>query len=72
MAAPIWDRFVRHAKEFSDRLTYMHLNPVRKQLVNRPEDWRWSSYNNYSLDCGVVESCPIRIDYVRLSEEYRG
>jgi len=22
-----WDRFVRHAKEFNDRLTYMHLNP---------------------------------------------
>jgi hypothetical protein len=25
-----WDRFVRHAREFSDRLDYIHLNPVRK------------------------------------------
>ena len=33
-----WDRFVRHAKEFADRLTYMHLNPVRKGLVAKPED----------------------------------
>ena len=25
-----WDRFVRHAKEFHERLEHMHLNPVRK------------------------------------------
>ena len=31
-----WDRFVRHGKEFGDRLAYMHLNPVRKGLVARP------------------------------------
>jgi len=67
-----WDRFVRHAKEFNDRLTYMHLNPVRKGLVKRPEDWRWSSYNNFSLDPPTVRDCPIRIDYVRLPEEYHG
>ncbi len=66
-----WDRFVRHAKEFNERLTYMHLNPVRKGLVNRPDEWRWSSYNNFALDKGIVAHCPIRIDYVQLSEEYR-
>jgi REP element-mobilizing transposase RayT len=31
-----WDRFVRHAREFNDRLTYMHLNPVSRALVERP------------------------------------
>jgi hypothetical protein len=41
-------------------------------LVKRPEDWRWSSYNNYSLDPPTVERCPIRIRYVRLPEQYRG
>jgi hypothetical protein len=45
-----WDRFVRQAKEFNDRLTYMHLNPVRKGLAAKPEDWRWSSCNNFALD----------------------
>jgi REP-associated tyrosine transposase len=35
-----WDRFVRNGKEFDARLAYMHLNPVRKGLVERPEDWR--------------------------------
>ena len=39
-----WDRFVRHGREFKERLEYMHMNPVRKGLVERPEDWRRSSY----------------------------
>jgi len=26
---------------------YIHLNPVRARLVERPEDWRWSSYAGY-------------------------
>ena len=66
-----WDRFVRHEREFQERLEYMHLNPVRKGLVKQPEDWRWSSYNNFALDKAVVEACPIRIDYVRLPPGYR-
>ena len=41
-----WDRFVRHEKQFHERLEYMHLNLVRKGLVKRPQDWRWSSYDN--------------------------
>lgn len=61
-----WDRFVRHAKEFNERLTYMHLNPVRKGLAKRPEEWRWSSYNNFALEKERVAACPIQIDYVRM------
>jgi putative transposase len=57
-----WDRFVRHSKEFADRLEYMHYNPVRKGLVEHPEQWRWSSANNFSLDKTVVAACPIQID----------
>ena len=30
-----WDRFVRHEREFGERLDYMHLNPVKKGLVKR-------------------------------------
>ena len=66
-----WDRFVRHAREFSDRLEYMHLNPVRKGLVRKPEQWRWSSYSNFALQKATVADCPIQIDYVSLSEQYR-
>jgi len=65
-----WDRFVRHEKEFGERLDYRHRNPVKKGLVKRPEDWRWSSYNNFALDPAVVAACPIQIDYVRLPLGY--
>jgi REP element-mobilizing transposase RayT len=66
-----WDRFVRHEREFAQRLEYMHLNPVRRGLVARPEDWRWSSYNNFALDKATVAACPIQIDYVALPVGYR-
>jgi len=45
---------------------------MRKGLVKRPDNWRWSSYNNFSLDPATVRACPIRIDYVRLPKQYRG
>ena len=67
-----WDRFVRHAQEFRERLDYMHLNPVRKGLVKKAQDWLWSSYNNFSLDKQQVKGCPIQIDYVHLPQSYRG
>ena len=66
-----WDRFVRHEKEFHQRLDYMHLNPVRKGLVSKPDQWPWSSYDNFARDKDRVANCPIQIDYVRLPEGYR-
>src|SRR5579863_4375668 len=54
-----WDRFVRHAKEFAERMEYMHLNPVQKGLVARPEEWRWSSCANFSLERVAVKQCQI-------------
>jgi REP-associated tyrosine transposase len=67
-----WDRIVRHAKEFGERLAYMHMNPVRKGLANRPDDWRWSSYQNFSLEERARAAGPIQTDYVRLPDSYRG
>ena len=61
-----WARFVRHGREFQEHLECMHLNPLRKGRVKRPEDWRWSSYNNYSLGHATVVARPIQIDDVRL------
>jgi hypothetical protein len=58
-------------KVHTSGLDYMHLNPVRKGLVKRPEEWRWSSYNNFALDKDQVARCPMQIDYVHLPESYR-
>ena len=71
LSAAAGDRFVRHEREFKQRLKYMHLNPVRRGPVKRPEDWRWSSYNNFALDKATVTACPIQIDYVSLPAGYR-
>jgi hypothetical protein len=36
----------------------MHRNPVKRGLVNLPEQWRWSSYRFYFLD----EAGPVRVN----------
>jgi putative transposase len=30
-----------------EKLNYMHWNPMKPGLVERPEDWLWSSYRFY-------------------------
>ena len=41
-----------------EKVEYMHWNPVRRGLVESPEDWRWSSYRRY---CSGEEG-PVGID----------
>jgi len=39
-----------------EKLRYIHRNPVRRGLVERPEDWKWSSFLHYATGVeGVVE-----------------
>jgi putative transposase len=39
-----------------EKLRYLHRNPVRRGLVEKPEDWAWSSYRHYLTGVeGVVE-----------------
>ena len=54
-ATPFWqrryyDRNVRDNEEFIEELKYIHRNPVKRGLVDKPEDWPWSSYRHYALD----------------------
>jgi len=53
-----YDRNVR-GKEFTEKLKYIHRNPVRRGLVARAEDWKWSSYRHYLTgeSCGVEIEC---------------
>jgi putative transposase len=46
------------AKKTEEKLDYMHLNPVRAALVERPEDWRWSSARHYLQGASV--GIPVR------------
>jgi putative transposase len=39
-----------------EKLRYIHRNPVRRGLVQRPEDWAWSSFLHYATGVeGIVE-----------------
>ena len=51
-----YDRNVRGHDEFVEKLRYIHRNPVKRGLVQRPEDWPWSSFRHYATEeIGVVE-----------------
>src|SRR5262249_22762593 len=51
-----YDRNVRNEQEFKAKLRYIHRNPVKRGLCERPEDWTSSSYRHYALrEKGVVE-----------------
>jgi len=45
-------------RKLGEKLDYMHMNPVRAGLVERPIDWRWSSARWYELRQSV--GVPIR------------
>lgn len=54
--AHFYDFNVWTAKKRIEKLRYMHRNPVKRGLVDTPEQWRWSSYRFYRLDePGFVE-----------------
>ena len=51
--APFWEPRYYDFNVWSEakrieKLRYIHRNPVRRGLVERPEDWRWSSFNHYA------------------------
>ncbi len=44
-----------HAKRI-EKLRYIHRNPVERGLVEKPQDWPWSSYRHYITgEPGIVE-----------------
>ena len=57
--ARYYDRYMRDYDEFSEKLRYIHRNPVKRGLCSSPEQWGWSSFRHYwnGADVGVeIES----------------
>ena len=51
-----YDHNVRSHESFEAKLRYLHRNPVKRGLVGKPEDWKWSSFRHYALaEIGPVE-----------------
>ncbi len=68
-----FERALRAVKECNENLEYIHLNPVRAGLVGHPQDWRWSSFNEYA---GIRPEeqrhcCGLTIDRVRIPADPR-
>jgi putative transposase len=54
--AHYYDFNVSSRDKFVEKLRYIHRNPVRRGLVTKPEDWKWSSYSHYQTgNHGTVE-----------------
>jgi len=51
-----YDCNIRDYPQFVEKLRYIHRNPVKAGLCERPEDWEWSSFRHYATGCeGRVE-----------------
>jgi len=51
-----YDFNVRDHRQFVEKLRYIHRNPVKRGLCDRPEDWEWSSFCHYATGSdGPVE-----------------
>jgi putative transposase len=47
-------------KKRKEKLDYMHTNPVKNGLVERPQDWPWSSFSFYARgQTGILKIDPV-------------
>ena len=61
---------MHNPKKRIEKLRYLHRNPVSRGLVDKPEDWEWSSFRHYATGMeGVVE---IESDWTARQRERMG
>lgn len=65
----LWQQEKNVLSIFSERMlmqkvNYIHLNPVRAELVNRMTDYRWSSARIWRRD--VLDDEPLNVDFDRI------
>jgi hypothetical protein len=69
---PVWQkRFydfnVWSERKRIERLRYMHRNPVKRELVERPDQWRWSSFRSYFY----AEQGTVRVNFQETAPEIK-
>ena len=51
-----YDFNIRKYGQFVEKLRYIHRNPLKQGLCDRPENWHWSSFRHYATGAeGRVE-----------------
>jgi len=68
--ARYYDFNVWTAKKETEKLEYLHRNPVARGLAQRPEDWQWSSFRHYAT--GVVGTVEIESEWTARRREHSG
>lgn len=63
-----YDLNIRNHRQFVEKLRYIHRNPVKRGLCQRPEDWEWSSFRQYATGC----EGRVRIESNGLQEGVKG
>ena len=56
--ARFYDYNVWSGRKQVEKVRYIHRNPVRRGLVESPEQWRWSSFRAYAFG----EAGPVRVN----------
>jgi putative transposase len=72
---PFWQRRYYDFNVWSDekrieKLRYLHRNPVARGLVERPENWKWSSFRHYV--CGEAGAVEIESEWTARKRERLG
>ena len=42
-----WEHLIRDEQDFAAHVDYIHINPLKHGLVERVQDWRFSSFHRY-------------------------
>ena len=67
--ARFYDFNVWSTKKRVEKLRYMHRNPVKRGLVESPEQWGWSSYRFYLLE--EVGPVQVNVGWTEISFRHR-
>ncbi len=62
-----YDFSVRNHAQFAEKLHYIHWNPVKRRLRERPEDWPWSSFLHHAT--GVERRIEIESEWTARKRE---
>jgi putative transposase len=42
-----WEHLIRDEDDLKQHFDYIHFNPVKHELVEKPQDWLWSTFHKY-------------------------
>ena len=64
-----WEHCIRDERDLAEHIRYIHYNPVKHKLVNRPGDWIWSSYHRYQRESLTAQPGGLDVIATEPSEE---